>query len=72
VPASAVIYAGARRVVFVDRGEGRLEPRAVETGVTTDDAIEILSGLEPGERVVAAGNFLIAAESRLQSALEQW
>jgi Cu(I)/Ag(I) efflux system membrane fusion protein len=72
VPASAVIYAGARRVVFVDRGEGRLEPRNVETGVTTGEAIEILSGLEPGERVVAAGNFLIAAESRLQSALEQW
>ena len=72
VPASAVIYAGARRVVFVDRGEGRLEPRDVETGVTTGEAIEILSGLEPGERVVAAGNFLIAAESRLQSALEQW
>lgn len=72
VPASAVIYAGARRVVFVDRGEGRLQPREVETGVKTGETIEILSGLEPGERVVAAGNFLIAAESRLQSALEQW
>jgi len=72
VPASAVLYAGARRVVFVDRGEGRLEPRDVETGVTTAESVEILSGLEPGERVVAAGNFLIAAESRLQSALEQW
>jgi Cu(I)/Ag(I) efflux system membrane fusion protein len=72
VPASAVIYAGARRVVFVDRGEGRLEPRDIETGVTTAEAVEVLSGLQAGERVVAAGNFLIAAESRLQSALEQW
>lgn len=72
VPVSAVIYAGPRRVVFVDRGEGRLEPRTVETGVVTDDAIEIRSGLEEGERVVASGNFLIAAESRLKSALEQW
>lgn len=72
VPASAVIYAGARRVVFVDRGEGRLEPREIETGMIAGEAIEVLSGLEPGERVVSAGNFLIAAESRLQSALEQW
>jgi Cu(I)/Ag(I) efflux system membrane fusion protein len=72
VPASAVIVAGERRVVFVDRGEGRLEPRTVTTGVASEDQIEITNGLEPGERVVASGNFLIAAESRIQSALEQW
>jgi membrane fusion protein, copper/silver efflux system len=72
VPASAVIVAGERRVVFVDRGEGQLEPRAVKTGVANEDQIEVLEGLEPGERVVASGNFLIAAESRVQSALEQW
>lgn len=72
VPASAVIVAGERRVVFVDRGEGRLEPRTVTTGAASEDQIEILDGLAPGERVVASGNFLIAAESRIQSALEQW
>lgn len=72
VPASAVVVSGERRVVFVDRGEGVLEPRAVETGVTSDERVEVVRGLEPGERVVASGNFLIAAESRVQSALEQW
>ncbi len=72
VPVSAVIFAGERRIVFVDRGEGRLEPRAITTGVSSEDRIEVLDGLEPGERVVASGNFLIAAESRIQSALEQW
>jgi Cu(I)/Ag(I) efflux system membrane fusion protein len=72
VPASAVIVAGERRIVFVDRGEGRLEPRKVTTGAASEDKIEILDGLAPGERVVASGNFLIAAESRIQSALEQW
>ncbi|HEU4429250.1 MAG TPA: efflux RND transporter periplasmic adaptor subunit [Myxococcota bacterium] len=72
VPTSAVIFAGERRVVFVDRGEGRLEPRTVTTGAAGERRIEILSGLEAGERVVESGNFLIAAESRIQSALEQW
>jgi membrane fusion protein, copper/silver efflux system len=72
VPVSAVIVAGERRVVFVDRGEGQLEPRSVKTGVANDEQIEVLEGLEAGERVVASGNFLIAAESRVQSALEQW
>ena len=72
VPGSAVIVAGERRIVFVDRGDGRLEPREVTTGAASEEKIEIVSGLEPGERVVASGNFLIAAESRIQSALEQW
>ncbi len=72
VPTSAVIHAGAKRVVFVERGDGRLEPRRVETGSSGEDRTEIVSGLEPGERIVASGNFLIAAESRLASALSQW
>jgi Cu(I)/Ag(I) efflux system membrane fusion protein len=72
VPVDAVIVAGERKVVFADRGEGRLEPRTVTTGAATEDRIEILSGLAEGERVVTSGNFLIAAESRIQSALEQW
>ena len=72
VPSSAVIVSGEQRVVFVDLGEGRLQPKRVEIGATGPDEVEVLSGLEPGERVVASGNFLIAAESRIQSALEQW
>ena len=72
VPASAVIVSGERRVAFVDRGNGLLEPRLVQTGVSNVSQVEIRSGLEPGERVVSSGNFLIAAESRVQSALEQW
>ena len=72
VPTSAVLYAGPRRIVFVDLGEGRLEPRDIEIGTGNGEAYEVLSGLSPGERVVVSGNFLVAAESRLQSALEQW
>jgi membrane fusion protein, copper/silver efflux system len=72
VPASAVIVSGERRVVFVDLGEGRLEPRTVTVGLANGDQVAVTSGLAPGERVVESGNFLIAAESRIQSALEQW
>jgi Cu(I)/Ag(I) efflux system membrane fusion protein len=68
VPASAVIYTGPRRLVFVDLGDGRLEPREVTLGLQTEDAYEVQDGLSEGERVVTAGNFLIAAESRIRSA----
>jgi len=72
VPASAVLYAGPRRIVFVDLGEGRLAPRPIEIGAGNGEVYEVLSGLEAGDTVVSSGNFLVAAESRLESALSQW
>ena len=72
VPEEAVLYAGERRLVFVDLGEGRLEPRAVETGDRIGERVVVLSGLDAGQVVVTSGNFLIAAESRLKSATAQW
>jgi membrane fusion protein, copper/silver efflux system len=72
VPESAVIYTGPRRLVFVDLGDGRLEPRAVTLGLHADGAYEVLDGLSEGDRVVTGGNFLIAAESRIRSAADYW
>ncbi len=68
VPAEAVLDSGLRKTVFVDRGNGFLEPRQVETGERVGDRIEIRKGLQAGERVVTAGNFLIDSESQLKSA----
>jgi Cu(I)/Ag(I) efflux system membrane fusion protein len=72
VPADAVLYAGDRSFVFVDLGEGRLAPRRVTIGQTAGDEVEVLDGLHEGENIVTSGNFLVAAESRLELAMEQW
>ena len=72
VPEEAVLYAGPRRLVFLDLGEGRLKPQEIEVGVKSGDFYEVLSGLEEGDVVVTSGNFLVAAESRIKSATEQW
>ncbi len=69
VPRDAVIDTGRRRYVFVDRGEGRFDPRTVTLGDLTDDGWEVRDGVSEGERVVTRGAFLVDAESRLQSAL---
>jgi membrane fusion protein, copper/silver efflux system len=68
VPVNAVLNSGLRQVVYVDRGNGHLEPRNVQVGQAFGDRIEILSGLKPGERIVTSGTFLIDSESQLQSA----
>lgn len=72
VPSEAVLVAGETRVVFEDLGDGRLAPRRVKTGQRTKDYVEILEGLAAGARVVTSGNFLIASESNLKAAIEQW
>jgi cobalt-zinc-cadmium efflux system membrane fusion protein len=62
VPASAVIrMEDGDEVVFVETDKG-FEARLVETGRESGDGIEIVSGLEPGERYVAEGGFSLKAE----------
>lgn len=67
VPAEAVLDTGLKQTVFVDRGNGYLEPREVEIGERIGDRLEVLKGLTPGERIVTSGNFLIDSESQLKS-----
>lgn len=69
VPNSAVINSGDRQVVIVARGKGKFEPRDVELGPRGEGYTEIRKGIEPGEDVVVAANFLIDAESNLKAAL---
>ena len=70
VPRSAVLDSGARQVVLVQRAPGRFAPRAVTVGRRVGERVEILEGVAEGEQVVVSANFLIDAESNLQSALD--
>jgi Cu(I)/Ag(I) efflux system membrane fusion protein len=72
VPVSAVMPTGTRNIVFVDKGEGKLEPRIVQLGAKYGDIYEVQSGLKENEPVVASANFLIDAESKVQGALKEW
>src|SRR5438552_905186 len=72
IPASAVMPTGTRNLVFVDKGEGKLEPRIVRLGSKYGDIYEVQSGLQESERVIASANFLIDAESKVQGALKEF
>lgn len=70
VPVGAVLDSGLKKTVFVERSEGVFAPRQVETGRRFDDRVEIVKGLQAGERIVVSGNFLINSETRLKDAAE--
>ena len=72
VPAGAVLDAGTTKTVFVDRGNGYFDPRKVETGTrftgASGERVQILKGLQAGERIVTSGTFLLNSESQMKSA----
>lgn len=70
VPRSAVVQTGERAVVFVDEGKGALRPVEVVTGRASGDFVEILSGLEAGQRVVTSAQFLLDSESNLAEVMK--
>jgi RND family efflux transporter MFP subunit len=68
VSADAILDSGRSAAVFVARGDGVFEPRVVETGRRFGDQVEILKGLELGEKIVLSGNFLLDSESQMKLA----
>jgi len=69
VPESAVLKPGDRQIVFLDRGDGRLEPREIQTGARVEGGYAVLAGLAEGDKVVTSANFLIDSESSLKAVL---
>jgi RND family efflux transporter MFP subunit len=69
VPEGAVLKPGDRQIVFLDRGDGRLEPREIQTGARVEGGYAVLAGLAEGDKVVTSANFLIDSESSLKAVL---
>jgi len=69
IPISAVIDSGTRRIVLIQQGAGRFEPREVKLGTRGDHYVEVVEGVRDGEQVVVTANFLIDAESNLKAAI---
>ena len=62
---AALLSPGAQAVVYVDAGGGHYEPRKIKTGRIGDDLVEVLDGLDAGEKVVTTGSLLIDAETQI-------
>jgi RND family efflux transporter MFP subunit len=67
VPASAVFQSGTRQLVFLNHGNGSLEPKEITVGPRVGDDFIVLKGLEAHQSIVTSANFLIDSESQLQA-----
>lgn len=66
VPVTAVIDTGKRQLVWVEMSPGMFEPREVQAGERIDDKVQILSGINAGDKVAVSGAYLIDSESQLK------
>ena len=72
VPDSAVLRSGQKNTVFVALPGGKFDPRTVVLGPEAEhDMVEVISGLQTGERVVTSGQFMLDSESQLREAIQK-
>jgi len=69
VPAEAVVHRGDDALVYVETMPGMFDGVRVQLGPREGDVYRVAAGLQAGQRVVAAGAFLLDAESRLNPSL---
>lgn len=71
VPNQAIIRSGERNIAVISLGGGYFEPREVKLGVESDGLVQILEGVQEGEKIVVSSQFLIDSESNLKAAIQQ-
>ena len=63
VPLAAVLDEGGRPVVFIADGNNYTK-KEVTLGLKSDDRVEIVQGLNAGDKVVTKGNYLLMEQSK--------
>jgi Cu(I)/Ag(I) efflux system membrane fusion protein len=69
IPLEALIRTGREERVVISLGEGRFVSRSVTAGMESGDWVEIIRGIEPGDKVVTSGQFLIDSEASLKASM---
>jgi Cu(I)/Ag(I) efflux system membrane fusion protein len=69
IPLEGLIRTGQDERVIVDVGDGYFEARNVVAGIESGDYVEIIRGIDEGERIVVSGQFLIDSEASMRASL---
>ncbi len=71
IPSEALLQNGAGRYLIASLGQGRFEPRAVKTGLTSGRWTEVSGEISAGDEIVVSGQFLIDSESALRESFRK-
>ncbi|RMF57326.1 MAG: efflux RND transporter periplasmic adaptor subunit [Calditrichaeota bacterium] len=72
IPTEAIIRTGKRNVVFIDLGNGKFRPQDVRIGPEGEKGlVQVIAGLQEGQRIVTSAQFLLDSESRLREAIQK-
>jgi Cu(I)/Ag(I) efflux system membrane fusion protein len=71
IPREAVIYAGKMNRVVLALGDGKYKSVLVNLGLENHDVVEVLSGLNEGDRIVTSAQFLLDSESSISADFER-
>jgi Cu(I)/Ag(I) efflux system membrane fusion protein len=71
IPREALIPAPGRDRVVVALGDGRFSVREVMTGLESGDFVEVLAGIEEGERIVTSAQFLFDSEASIAGSIKR-
>jgi Cu(I)/Ag(I) efflux system membrane fusion protein len=67
IPDSAVVRTGERGIAFRALDGGRFEPVEVTLGGRFGQQLEVLSGLQAGEKILTSAVFLVDSESQMRA-----
>lgn len=71
VPREALLRSGGTERLIIAKGSGRFAQRIVVAGLESGDFVEIISGINAGEKVVTSAQFLIDSEASLKASLSR-
>ncbi len=69
IPLEGLIRTGREERVIISLGEGKFEARNVKVGIESGEYVEILEGVNEGDKIVTSGQFLIDSEASMHASL---
>jgi len=69
IPIEGLIRTGRDERVIIALGEGRFEARDVTAGIESGNFVEIINGVNDGDKIVTSGQFLIDSEASMRASL---
>ena len=71
IPLEGLIRTGREQRVIIALGDGKFEARNVRAGIESGDYVEILEGVNQGDKIVVSGQFLVDSEASMRASFNR-